>query len=54
MHRGVCCRIRYEGLQTLVSVDSLVEDSMIGVEDVQNGVGVKPLTRSVDTNLEKG
>ena len=27
---------------------------MIGVEDVQNGVGVKLFTRSVDANLEKG
>ena len=27
---------------------------MIGVEDVQNGVGVKLLTRSVYANLEKG
>ena len=27
---------------------------MIGVEDVQNGVGVKLLTRSVYTDLEKG
>ena len=27
---------------------------MIGVEDVQNGVGVKFLARSVDANLEKG
>ena len=27
---------------------------MIGVEDVQDGVGVKLLTRSIDANLEKG
>ena len=48
----MACWAGYEGLEALVTVNSLVEDGMCWVENVKDRVGVHLLTGCVNADME--